>query len=363
MTAAPRHRTLVELTHLPSVAGREERVVAWVERWARRRDGVRLRRDRFGNLLLTTAHRRRRHPVLAVAHMDHPGFVAESVHGRTVTASFRGGVKAAYFAAARVEWFDRDGGSHRGRVVEHDPEAGRTRIGLDRPSPVAAGDLGRWWFPARSLGPSGDRLRAPACDDLAGVAAVLSAFDRTRRDPALAHFCVLLTRGEEEGLLGAVAAARHATVPAGSRILSVETSRSFADSPLGAGPVVRVGDATTVFSAPLTNRVSDVARAAGRPYQRKLMAGGTCEASAFVAFGLDATGLCLPLDNYHNMSDIDGVGAGTVEPRLAPEEISLADYDGLVALLVEIARSIDEPAVPLAERLSAGLDEKRHLLG
>jgi putative aminopeptidase FrvX len=363
VTVAPRHRALLELTHLPTVAGREDRVIAWVERWARRRRDVRLRRDRVGNLLLGSAHRRRRDPVVAVAHMDHPGFVIEGLAGRTVTASFLGGVKAAYFESARVEWFDGAGASHRGRAVGHDPETGTTEVVLDRTAPLASGDLGRWWFPARSLGPSGDRLRAPGCDDLAGVAAVLAALDRTRRDPALAHFGVLLTRGEEEGLLGAVGACREGALPPTARILSVETSRSFADSPLGAGPVVRVGDAATVFSAPLTNRITEIARSAGRPFQRKLMAGGTCEASAFVAFGLDATGLCLPLENYHNMADIDGVAAGTVAARLSPEEISLADFDGLVALLVEIARSIDGPSVSLADQLSALFEEKRHLLG
>src|SRR5690606_40989277 len=113
---------------------------------------------------------------------------------------------------------------------------------------------------------------APACDDLAGVAAALTALDQARKKPELRHFGVLLTRAEEEGLLGAIAAARDGTLSADSRVLSIETSRRFADSPIGAGPVVRVGDASSVFDADLTNRLTAVARGAKRPHQRKLLA-------------------------------------------------------------------------------------------
>ncbi len=68
-------------------------------------------------------------------------------------------------------------------------------------------------YPIRSTAP--DRFAAPACDDLAGVAAALAALDRARHDPALAHFGVMLTRAEEVGLIGAIHAAKQATIPAG----------------------------------------------------------------------------------------------------------------------------------------------------
>jgi endoglucanase len=297
--------------------------------------------------------------------MDHPGFVTIEVDGRSLRAEFRGGVLPAYFAGARVEFLCHGDTPARGRVTGYDPEKKVADILLDRARHgVDTGRLGRWAFPASRVGVSRGRLRAPACDDLAGVAAALAAFDRARRDTALGHFGVLLTRGEEEGLLGAIGAARHATVPAGSRVVSIETSRSFPDSPLAGGPVVRVGDASSVFSTDLTNRVSAIARVRRERHQRKLMAGGTCEATAFVAFGYEATGLCLPLDNYHNMADIDGVRAGTAPARTAPEEIDLADFDGLVRLLLRVARDLDGDGEGGPAASLAGLfEEKRGLLG
>ena len=224
------------------------------------------------------------------------------------------------------------------------------------------GDVGRWRFPGRSLGLRGDRLRAPGCDDLAGVAAALSALDKARKKPALNHFGVLLTRAEEEGFIGAIAACKLGTIPDRARLLSIETSRSFADSPIGGGPIVRVGDLSSIFDHQLTNAVTDVCRTAGLKHQRKLMAGGSCEATAFGAFGHAATGLCLPLGNYHNMADIDGVRAGTAPAKVAPEEISLADFDGLVSLMLTAASGLDRVESTLVDRLDARFERRRDLV-
>jgi endoglucanase len=222
--------------------------------------------------------------------------------------------------------------------------------------------VGRWRFPARSLGLRGDRWRAHACDDLAGAAAALAALDQARRRPELAHLGVLLTRGEEEGFLGAVGACKHGTVSTGARLLSIETSPTLVDAPLGAGPIVRVGDLSSVFDHDLTNRVTEVVRGAGLTHQRKLMAGGSCEATAFCAYGYRATGLCLALANHHNMVDVNAVRAGAAPPRLAPEEISMADYDGLVSLILAVTLHLDDVDSALRERLDRRYDAGRGLL-
>ena len=359
----PRHKWLLELTHLPTTSGREQRVVEWVQRWASRRPELALRKDEAGNLLLTVKGRKRRAPVIAAAHMDHPGFVVESVDRRTVRARFMGGVMAAYFPGADVEFFDSNEGSTSGRVEEHDAATGGTAIRLSRSvTMLQPGDVGRWRFPARALGITGGRLRAPACDDLAGVAAALAALDHARRKPDLNHFGVLLTRAEEEGFIGAIAACKLGTIPDGSRLLSIETSRSFPDSPIGGGPVVRVGDFSSIFDHRLTNALTDVVRARKLTHQRKLMAGGSCEATAFGAYGYRAAGLCLPLGNYHNMVDIDGVRAGTAPALLGAEEIALSDYDGLVALMLAAARHLDSTEASLRDRLDRRFEDHRHLI-
>lgn len=336
-------------------------MVDWVRRWASRRADVTCRADRHGNLLLGSVHVSERSPIVAVAHMDHPGFVVEAIDGRMVEASFRGGVRPEYFPLSRVEFFDHRGMSHRGRV-DSSSAAEKCVVRLDGSAPLQPGDVGRWWFPETRLGIRGDRLRAHACDDLAGVAAALEVLDRTRKRTERGHYMVLLTRAEEEGLIGATAAALTRTLSDDARILSIETSRAGGHARIGDGPIVRVGDASSVFDAHLTNAVTETARRAGVPHQRKLMAGGTCEATAFAAFGYAATGLCLALDNYHNMGSLDEVEAGIAAARPAPEEISISDFHGLVSLLGACVEGLDESSGTIRERLVSGFEERRHLL-
>lgn len=358
----PSHTWLTALTSIPTTSGREQGVVAWVERWAGRRSDLRCERDRWGNLLLTSIHPPRQPLMVANAHIDHPGFVAAEVAARHLTAEFRGGVRSEYFPGAPVEFFDRAGVAHPGRVDSVESMSS-IRVRFPRSHDLVPGDIGRWRFPAARLGVVGDRLRAHACDDLAGAAAALVALDATRRDPDLGHFAVLLTRAEEVGFIGAIGAARSGSVPKSSTILSIETSRAFAESPIGEGPIIRVGDRSSVFDADLTNRLTDLVRERGLAHQRRLMAGGSCEATAFGAYGFRATGLCLALGNYHNMGDLALVEQGRGRAKVAPEEISLSDFDGLVALLLLAARRLGGSGGPaIRDRLEGWFAESSHLL-
>ena len=344
------------MTHLPTASGLEGAVIGWARSWARRRADLLLSEDSGGNLLITQKGRHNRDPVLAVAHMDHPAFVVTDVSGRSATFEFRGGVRPEYFDRARVE-FATGPGSH-GRVTSYDPTTRRGILEATGPTP-RAGDIARWRLPSRKRE---GRLFAPACDDLAGCAAALAALDRARRRPDLRHFGVLLTRAEEMGFLGAIHAAKTGGIPAQARILSIETSRSSSDAPIGGGPVIRVGDAASVFDHDLTNRVSRAVAGSGLRHQRKLMSGGVCEATAFGAYGYQTTGLCLPLGNYHNMGDLEEVEAGRGQARPMPEEVSLADFHGLVDLLLVAAEGVGGEW-DLPQRLDEMYTEGRHILG
>jgi endoglucanase len=349
---ATRIRWLEALTTLVTAPGREERVVAWVEGWARRR-GIDLHPDPAGNLLLSSPVKSRRRPVVAVAHLDHPALVVTG-GGNPATAELRGGVMAPYLPGAAVE-----SERARGRVVAF--EAGIATVTWRGPGPIGPGDVFRWSFPAGELGVREGRPRAPVCDDLAGVAAALAALDILHR-MGVSDFSVLLTRAEEVGFIGAIAACQAGTIPGRARVLSIECSKASAEAPLGGGPIIRVGDASTVFSSDLTNRIVEVARGAGLGFQRKLMTGGSCEATAFAAWGWEASGLCLALGNYHNMIDADGVRAGTRRARLGPEEISLADFGGLVDLLVAVVRGLDSGGSKLLPALREMYRERRGIL-
>jgi len=352
---ATAERWLGALTNLPTASGREEAVVEWVEAWVGRRDDLRLTRDDGGNLFITQKGRKSKDPVFAVAHMDHPAFV---ITGSDGSFEFRGWVDGAYFKDARIEVVSRLDGPG-GRVVDYDPDS---QLGLARfDGEVSSGDIAMWDF--RTVRPGNGRFRAPACDDLAGAAAALAALDRARRQPGLRHFGVMLTRAEEVGLIGAIHAAKNHTIPDGSRLLSIETSRELPTARIGDGPIIRVGDRSTMFDRQMTNLITNAVRREGIVHQRKLMDGGGCEATAFGTYGYLATGLCLALGNWHNRGNLAEVEAGDhskAQPML--EEISIDDFHGLVDVLLIAAAAVDEPD-PLEANLDRLYDSNRHYLG
>jgi endoglucanase len=338
-----------------------------------------MRRDRAGNLLIA---RRRAAPSLFVtAHLDHPAFVGTAARGTTVELEWRGGVHEPYFHDARIEVFDARGRAHPARITGLDAAAvpfrrvtariERTRAA--RPSRALAigpGNIARWRFARREPLPRITRgvLRTYACDDLAGVAAALATMDRLGARAATAHVGLAFTRAVEVGFVGAIAACKAKSISRHARLICLETSRSFPESPVGAGPIVRVGDRSSVFEPALTNAISLLMTEhekadPGFRWQRKLMPGGTCEATTFSTYGYQATCLCLPLGNYHNMVDIDAVLAGRRPARVGPEFISIDDFHGLVEMLVLCATQLDAPrATSLRGRMEDLYAQHGHVL-
>ena len=335
---------LEALLRIPTVPFREERVVEWIERLADAR-GWRRRRDGAGNIRLD--HGPGRPDWFFVAHMDHPGFVVVSQRGRSIAAQFRGSVHDEFFPGARVCFFTPQGEVRaRVRSVAPDPRSPFRLCRLERLSggAVPPDSVGMWDFPA--VRRRGRTIAARGCDDTAGVAAALYAFDRAGGERHAARkVAVLLTRGEEAGFAGALWAAAHGTIPRRTSVVSIEASKTHAEAPLGGGAVIRVGDRRSVFDPGLTAQLWSaaemVASSSDRRFRRQLMAGGTCEATVFQAFGYRAAAVCLPLGAYHNMGE---------KGRLAPEWIHLDDFDGLVDLLAEIVRHPPRPRHDPAER-------------
>lgn len=351
---ATAEKWLAELTNTPTASGREDAVVDWVTNWVRRRADLQLDRDSGGNLFITQNGPKSKAPVLAVAHMDHPAFVITDANG---SFEFRGWVDAVYFRNARIDVVSRfDGPTGRVTSYHEDTSTGAAHfIGEVQP-----GDIAMWRF--RSTRQKQGLFRGSACDDLAGAAAALAALDRARRREDLRHFGVMLTRAEEVGLVGAIHAAKNRTIPDRARLLSIETSRELPNAPIGAGPIVRVGDRVTVFDQDMSNRISWAARAAGVRHQRKLMDGGGCEATAFAGYGYRATGLCLALGNWHNRGNLAEVESGDHEAAVPMlEEISIDDFHGLVDLLLIAAGAVDSE-IDIGDRLDQGYEANRHYL-
>ncbi len=366
-------RALRELTSLPTAAGCEHAAIAWVRRWAKRRRWVRLREDKLGNLFLEANdanQKKRRAPVILAAHMDHPAFVVEAVDGTAVTASFRGGVKESFFVGSAVRHWSGVTRGGRGTVqtYQRDGDADpRVTIRMTRPTagetgPIRVGDVLTWDLPAASF--TKGRLHAPVCDNLVGVFAALHAFARwhAKRGKCGAEggeMRVLLTRAEEVGFVGAIGVCKDRGLPKDADVVVLEMSKSFADSPIGGGPIVRVGDATRTFDPALTARLAEAARGLAERdpafrWQRRLMPGGTCEATAYAAYGYRAGCVCLALGNYHNMD----------EPRsvVARECIDLADLERMIRLLSSLPAGPGVAAVSIRARLDRRYADRRAML-
>lgn len=390
-------RWLSELTRIPTAAGREGRVVEWVRRWVAERDGLEITEDAHGNLTIAAPEpwsagtdRSREAPVYFTAHLDHPAFVVERVIGpQTLQLAFRGGVMDDYFEEARVVVHtargERLGATLMGQAEGPDTLFKRYTADLDdgaSTKAVTTADIATWELPEPEE--IDGIFHTNACDDLAAAAAALAALDELRARHAAGETVgdvrVLLTRAEEIGFIGAIGACRDRTMPASARVIALENSRSFDDSPIGAGPIVRVGDRISIFSPGLTaavaQRAEEVAGGPSMPtaaqkmkdlpkwkWQRKLMAGGACEATVFCNAGYESTCVCLPLGNYHNMADLAAVQAGvnTSRPRVGREFISLSDYEGLVDLLVACGEKLTAGGAT-GERLEKLWEERRFVL-
>jgi len=343
---------LRDLLRTPTAPFLEHAVLQKVEQ---RLEFMRCQRDQHGNLLALPRGRRAggHRRVFFVAHADHPGFVARRMlSDDLLLADWHGGVEPGYFPGSAVRFFLQDRPPVTGRIakiVQWRQSRGRQKrvaqvaIRLARSATVEPGTPGTWAVMQFAL--RNDKVVAAACDDVAGLAAVVAAFVilSDRQTPLRAG--VLVTRAEEAGLIGATGAVLTGTLPAGASVISVECSKETAAARLGDGPVIRLGDRLSTFDAELCDWLADVAGRLAEArkdfrYQRNVMPGGTCEASVFRAAGHRAAGLCVPLRNYHNRNE--------ARKRIAAEQISLHDWFGLVALVASAATlGLPKAAAPL----------------
>ncbi len=326
-------RILIDLLSLPTSPFNEQFVIDYIRRWAEKRPGLRLTADRYGNLRLELRRgpAKKSPPLVLVAHMDHPGFEADRMpSSRRLRAWWRGGVPPEYFRSAGVRFYC-DGKWVRGTITNTKiarDERGRRRVQsatVQTRGPVAAGSIGMWDLPDPVI--RGSRLYARGCDDIAGVAAILAAFDELSRRPKEVKRGIeaRFTRAEEVGFAGALALCRGNALPRQTRVISIECSSELAGVRMGQGPILRVGDWATIFNPELSAFCRAVAEDLAKrnprfKFQRKLMDGGTCEASAFLGHGLPAGGLCIALGNYHNID--------RRRHRIVPEFIDLRDWEG-----------------------------------
>lgn len=355
--------TLHEVCSLPTAPFAEGHVVRYIEAFAKRRR-LKLSRDEHGNMLIELPSRSRGPRWVFTAHMDHPGFVATRMRdARTLETAFRGWVFAEYVKGAKVRFFD--GNREVSGVVQS------VTLGDERPVPVSAAvKVSRpvapnapGMFDQGEARTKGKRFLSRAIDDLGGLAGALQMLDDLRRKPPAAPVALLLTRAEEEGFVGAIAASiKPKLLRRTDRIIAIETSAMQPYAPQGAGVIIRVGDKTSIFNSQLTYFLTQQAEALAKrdktfKYQRALMPGGTCEATVYDMYGFTAGAICIPLGNYHNMD--------RAKKRIGPEYIDLGDWRNMVKLFVQVARNghTFEPGHgPLKQRLERRFGKLKRFL-
>lgn len=340
----------------PSAPFREDAVKELIRREfrARRRPFF---EDEVGNLFLGVPsvnvleqrlRSTRREPLkIFTAHMDHPGFHGVRwVSDRRLSFRWHGGAPRQRLVGARL-WISNGGDfSAEARIVAT-KQVGKKRYldgGVLELTRAPAGDrpeakalFGGFGFRA-PVWRDGTRIYTKAADDLAGAFVVAETLLRGTNPDTIG----LLTRAEEVGFMGALAQFRHRRWSRRKRdvlFVSLECSRTLPGADIGAGPVVRLGDRTTVFDPTSLQALLECARRTlGKRHQARVMNGGTCEATTALAMGIPAVGVSMPLGNYHNES-FEG-GPDSRGPRgPAPEFIDWRDVQGALKLCAAFAKT------------------------
>jgi endoglucanase len=313
--------------------------------------GLDFHRDRFGNTLVRLQTARKQRPLVLAAHLDHPGFqIIKRLSPTRWLAQFLGGVPDQYFRAgvalrlmpgeipARL-------GRRQGKAKHFEV---RTRGAVEGTPRFAV-------WQVEDFAIRGRKIIARSCDDVVGAAAILATLIGLKRARASVHVIGVLSRAEEVGFQGALTVAAGRQLPPHSLVLSLETSRELAPAKMGQGVIVRVGDRTSIFDPKATYFLSAVAaglqaRRTNFRFQRALMYGGTCEATAYQEFGFQTAAVCIALGNYHNCAP---------RRRIAAEYVNVADACSMVDLLSAAAK-----AMPRYHRIVARLPQRlNQLLG
>jgi endoglucanase len=319
-------RILERLCQQPTASFHEHLVRAEAAAITQRFGGS-ARTDPHGNLIVAPPGRRRGPAIWLVAHMDHPGLeVTGRGEGRLL-----GGIGAAYLRRGVRLRLYRDGEAVPAHLLRFSPRTRRIRFGGTPESRrLRRGDFGV--FELEDFHLARARVHARQLDDLAGCAVSLAAVER-----ACAHGTsnvrALLTRAEEVGFVGTLAAIADGRIPRSAWIINAEASRAIPGVEIGGGPVIRVGDRASTFDRRAEDLLVEARTRlpADRPVQRALMTGGTCEATAWTVYGYRATGIAIPLGNYHNQGPRN---------RLAAETVAVRDLATAVDLVELAARNV-----------------------
>lgn len=304
--------------------------------------------DEFGNLLVRLQTAGEKRPLVLAAHLDHPAFEIVRLLGpNRCLARFLGGVPEHYFnPGIAVRLMPGAAPAKLGKMLGKEKEFEIHALTAPAVAPVFA----VWEMDDFAV--DGLRIIGRACDDLIGVAAILATLIDLKQTGETANLIGVISRAEEVGFNGALTVAASTRLPKDSLVISLETSREMPPIQMGEGVIIRVGDRASIFDSAATRFLEEVAtNLSGQDkqfqFQRALMSGGTCEATAYQEFGFQTAAVCVALGNYHNCGE-----RGTI----AAEFVNGNDACGMVQLLVESARLIQDYQA-LTEKLPARMQK------
>lgn len=353
---------LEPILHIPTAPYREQWMIDHVVAKLKTLDGVDVQCDRWGNIIARLKRGNAPRTVAYVAHLDHPGFlVAGDVNSDgLLPVNFEGGVHDDYFMTKSIRLFrSADDPGIRAEIVElssRGEDGERNRIGLAKPESDPTGcTLGMWDLDPMRI--EDGLIHSRALDDIAGVAMTLATFERLAKSSKPTDTIALFSRAEETGYHGTLLflqdEERSKFIPDDAHVIVIEMSSERPNTPIGGGAVLRVGDRTLVYDNAINRGLFLTSQRLAkeeerRPLVRALMDGGTCETTAFLAFGIPAGGLCLPLGNYHNMD--------AATQTISEECISLADAEDLVAVMTAYALEQSADSDPIGDLRKRFLD-------
>lgn len=345
---------LFSLLSKPTAPYREFHVVSFVESFLKD-EQLPFFRDPIGNIVvgaeskqdyLKKVNRNSDEPIrFFIAHMDHPGFHGVRwVNENVLAIQWYGGTPRKFIKGAKV-WIG-DKSEILGEGVVRKAKLNSTHSALEssevfvnrwvrneKPNKINPTDLFGAFSFRSSVWETDKIIYTKAADDLVGVFTILSLakYLKNKKSP----FLGLISRAEEVGFIGTIGHLELGWLGKKSEsvvVVSLETSRTLPGAVVGKGPIVRLGDRATPFDPGYTQVLTELAnRALPGKFQRRIMDGGTCEATAALAFGFRAIGISIPLGNYHNQSFEGGPDSrGELGP--APEFVHSDDIQGMLLL-------------------------------
>jgi putative aminopeptidase FrvX len=376
-------KSLLSLLEQPTAPYREGLVIQWIKNELNRSQ-VPFFQDSTGNIIMGVASEQEyrillgqneKEPVrVFIAHMDHPGF-----HGvkwknkQTLEVKWFGGSPRKHLVGSRV-WISNPAGQvYDGILSSATLDKKKTHLSKgtvkikencsEHKAPTLFGGFGF----RKAVWEKSGIVYTKAADDLVGCFVAIETAKKAAKLQSR-KFIGILTRAEEVGFVGCIAHFELGWLKTAKRplvIVSLETSRTLPGALVGKGPVVRLGDRAGVFSGPALEVLSQIAqKKLPKKFQKRVMDGGTCEATVAVVNQVPAVGISIPLGNYHNQGFEGGPDCRGPEGP-APEFVSLSDIKGMLVLCEELLKDDlpwEDPWSERRKQLLSYLEEGKDLL-